>query len=207
MHAEASNGLSRRKVVWGRRACAAMVVVCGAMLSSCSDAIRTGQSSSYLVITSLVGQKGGGSNATPDSNLDSDVITVVNGSPTIFGDSGSASFELVMKDSLNTPSAVNAITLTQYHVKYIRSDGRNVQGVDVPYEFDGGMSFTVSDSGSVGFMLVRNQAKTEAPLAALATNGAIISTIAEVTFFGRDQTGRDVSVKGRIDINFANWGD
>ena len=95
----------------------------------------------------------------------------------------------------------------RYHVKYLRTDGRNVQGVDVPYEFDGGMSFTVTGTGTTGFMLVRNQAKTEAPLAALANSGRIISTIAEVTFFGHDQTGRSVTVTGRIDINFANWGD
>jgi hypothetical protein len=206
MDANASNQQVHRKVVWGRRAKAALALLSVALLPSCSEAIRTGQGSSYLVITSLVGQAGGGGDA-PDVNLDSDVLTVVNGSPTIFGDTGSATFQLVMKDTLNEPTANNAITLTQYHVQYIRSDGRNTQGIDVPYAFDGGMAVTVSGTATAGFMLVRNQAKTEAPLAALASNGQIISTIAEVTFYGQDQTGRAVSVKGRIDINFANWGD
>jgi len=65
MHADASNERIHRKVVWGRRAMAATVLLCAAITSSCSEAIRTGQSSSYLIITSLVGQKGGGANATP----------------------------------------------------------------------------------------------------------------------------------------------
>ena len=153
MHAHASIERVHRKVVWGRRARVAALLLCAAVLpASCSDSIRTGQSNSYLVITTLQGLKGGGSNAnTPDVNLDSDVITLVpalTGTPTIFGDTGTASFQLV-----------------------------------------------------------RNQAKTEAPLAALAHNNAVISTIAEVTFYGHDQSGRDVSVSGRLDINFANWGD
>ncbi len=51
------------------------------------------------------------------------------------------------------------------------------------------------------------QAKSEAPLAALATNFTTISTIAEVTFYGRDQTGREVTAVGNIGVHFSNWGD
>ncbi len=40
--------------------------------------------------------------------------------------------------SPSTPTSANFITVTRYHVKYVRTDGRNTQGVDVPYEFDGG---------------------------------------------------------------------
>ena len=52
--------------------------------------------------------------------------------------------------------------------------------------------------------------KLEKPLVTLAgTNGGalIISTIADVTFFGKDQTGRDVTVTGSMSINFADWAD
>ena len=34
-----------------------------------------------------------------------------------------------------------------------------------------------------------------------------ISAIAEVTFYGSDQAGHEVSVVGRIGVNFADWGD
>lgn len=203
--------VARRKAVWGGRARLAAVALCALALPSCSDAVRTGQSPAYLVITSLQGAKGGGSNSgTFGTTLASDVITLVpkdTGTPTIFGDSGQASLQLQMKDSLDTPSPPNAITLTQYHVKYVRADGRNVQGVDVPYEFDGGITVTVSGSATVGFTLVRNQAKMEAPLAALGNNPGVISTIAEVTFYGQDQNGRAVSVSGRIGVDFSNFGD
>jgi hypothetical protein len=57
------------------------------------------------------------------------------------------------------------------------------------------------------FEIVRHIAKDEAPLKALAFNGVIISTIGEVTFYGRDQAGREVSVVGRIGVNFGNFGD
>jgi hypothetical protein len=65
----------------------------------------------------------------------------------------------------------------------------------------------VSDDTTLGFMLVRNQAKEEAPLKALQTNPIVISTVARVTFYGHDQTGREVSVTGNIDVSFANYGD
>ncbi|MBW8712968.1 MAG: hypothetical protein JF632_02665 [Acidobacteria bacterium] len=97
--------------------------------------------------------------------------------------------------------------MTQYHVRYVRSDGHNIEGVDVPYAFDGGLAATVSADTTVGFTLVRNQAKAEAPLKALTTNPIVLSTIAMVTFYGHDQTGREVSATGNIDVTFANFGD
>jgi hypothetical protein len=35
----------------------------------------------------------------------------------------------------------------------------------------------------------------------------IISTIAEVTFYGRDQAGNDVAVAGLVSINFGDFAD
>ena len=35
----------------------------------------------------------------------------------------------------------------------------------------------------------------------------IISIIAEITFYGRDQTGHEVSRHRRISIDFGNFGD
>ena len=59
----------------------------------------------------------------------------------------------------------------------------------------------MTDTASVGFTLVRNQAKAEAPLKALGQNGLLITTIAKVTFYGHDQTGREVSVSGNIEVD------
>ena len=43
----------------------------------------------------------------------------------------------------NGPTSNNAITVNRYRVTYRRSDGRNTPGVDVPYAFDGAVTFTV----------------------------------------------------------------
>ena len=187
----------RRKAVWGGRialALFAMLVLLAA--ASCSDTIRTGQGSSYLVINSVSGPNG-----TP---VQSDVVSDDGG---VFADAGSASLQLQMKDVLSSPSPNNAITVTQYHVEYVRSDGHNIQGVDVPYAFDSGLTATITGSGTVNFTLVRIQAKEEAPLRALRQLGGAraISTIARITFYGHDQTGREVSVTGNLEVNFADW--
>jgi hypothetical protein len=163
---------------------------------SCGELTRQGTGSSYLVITSLRTASG--------DDLRSDVIT----DGTIFADPADVTFTLEMKDPEGGgPSPVNAITVNRYRVRFIRSDGRNTEGVDVPYAFDGAFTTTVSGTSSANFTLVRAQAKAEAPLAALATNLLVLSTIAEITFYGHDQTGREVLVTGQLGVHFANWAD
>jgi len=199
MNAEMQLESGRRKAVWGSRVRLGAAVAAVALATSCSDVVRTGQASSYLVLTNLAG---GSDNS---STVHSDVLSDTGG---IFTDSGTATFQVLMKDPGGlAPSPVNAITITQYHVEYIRSDGRNTPGVDVPFPFDSGVTSTISGSGAVGFTLVRIQAKLESPLAALAFHGGAqaISTIARITFYGHDQTGREVSVTGNLEVTFADW--
>jgi hypothetical protein len=201
-----------KKVVWGARArLGAVILVTLFGSASCGEMVRQGQASSYLIINALEGARGD----TPGqfvSVLSSDVVTVVSGNPTVFADPGRVVLALAMKNAgtpgnPTAPTANNFITVNRYRVKYIRADGRNTEGVDVPYAFEGAITGTVSGTSTFVFTLVRLQAKLEAPLAALAFNGNTISTIAEVTFYGRDQTGRETSVTGQISINFADWGD
>lgn len=190
--------------------------------SGCTSAVRNDSASSYLIIDTLQAAAG----VKPDTfggNLSSDVLTNVKKDiggtqvlvPTIFEDIGQATFRLGMKDPGTTatptaPSNANFITITQYHVNYVRSDGRNTPGVDVPYPFDGAITLTVGASTATAAMtLVRVQAKSESPLKALVGgNGAFaIATVAEITFYGKDQAGHEVSVTGKISVNFADWGD
>ena len=199
------------KAVWGAgmRLAGAVVLVLASV--SCGDLTRQGQSSSSLIISALEASPGSDA-STFTTNLLSDVVTVVGTQPTFFNDLGRVTFALGLKDpgsstSPASPTQANWITVDRYRVRYIRSDGRNTPGVDVPYPFDGAFTVTVSDDATGGFELVRVQAKLEAPLGALAGNGVVISTIAEVTFYGHDQTGRDVSTVGRIGVDFANFAD
>lgn len=178
---------------------------------ACGELTRQGTASSYLIVDALEAASGAESGQF-GGDLESDVVTVVNGTGTVVQDLGRVTLSLALKDpgpagSPNAPSPNNTITVNRYRVRYIRSDGRNTPGVDVPYGFDGAVTVTVSERTSATFALVRAQAKGEAPLAALANNPMIISTIADITFFGRDQTGRDVSTTARINIHFGNWAD
>ena len=189
--------------------------------AGCGNMATEGRSPVQLTLLSLQAASG----STPEefgSTLHSDVITNVDQTiggqtvsvPTIFGDNGAAEFALVLKDpgsdptSPVGPSPLNSVTITRYRVTYRRTDGRNAPGVDVPFPFDSGVTVTVTaDGGSTGFQLVRTAAKQEAPLRPLTNNPDIISAIADVTFYGRDQAGNDVSVTGSIGIDFGNFGD
>jgi hypothetical protein len=190
---------------------------------SCGDVVRTGRSPAYLVINSLQASSGGASAGPLSGSLQSDVLTIVttpspcsatNPCPTLFNDMGSVELQLALRDigtpaHPTMPTQNNEVTITRYRVVYRRADGRNIPGVDVPYGFDGGVTGTVPVSGTLklGFELVRHIAKQEAPLRQLIDSPVIISTIADVTFFGQDQVGNEVSVTGSILVDFGNFGD
>lgn len=197
-----------RKAVWGWRL--AIVALALAVGPSCGDLTKQGKGASYLIIDNLRGAPG----FTPtdfSNTLQSDVQTL--GSP--YEDVGEVVMRLGLKDpgspsGPNTPTFNNYITVTRYRVVFKRADGRKEYGVDVPYPFDGGMTFTAVGGTTGGtFVLVRAQSKLEAPLLALRGLGGalVISTIAEVTFYGHDQTGIPVSATGKISVNFADWAD
>lgn len=175
--------------------------------TSCTSAVRQGEGSSYLIILSITGVSGARDEDT-GTNLQSDVVT--DGS--VIEDEGVVEFLLGMKDvtSPTGPTTNNFITVTRYRVVFTRTDGRNIQGVDVPYAFEGALTVTVGEGvAAANFSLVRVQAKREAPLSALAGGGGLgaISTIAEITFYGHDQTGRAASATGRISVDFADYAD
>ena len=180
--------------------------ICGLSITSCADLARTGSGPSYLIMDAVQAAAGGGT-ATLASSLDSDVLT--NG--IAFLDRGQASIRVEMKNALSTtaPSPLSAITLNRYRVRFRRTDGQNREGIDVPFGFDGGTTVTIraGSSGVVAFDLVRPQAKLEAPLRNLVGRGGllIISAIAEVTFYGSDQAGNEVSVSGTIDVRFGDF--
>ena len=184
--------------------------------TACGDLVRASRSPVFLVIDSLQARPG---NATQFSGtLASDVITNVTTPapcspekpcPTVFNDVGQATLSLALKDVSVAPTTNNQVTITRYRVAYRRADGRNTQGQDVPFAFDGAVTVTIppASSSAVGFEIVRHVAKQEAPLVELISNGKIISTIADVTFYGRDQVGNEVSASGSILIDFGNFGD
>lgn len=194
----------------GRAATLCTVAVMAMGLVSCGDVAQSGSSPSTLVIDQLTASSGADP-AVGGNTLQSDVLT--RGSR--FADNGSAVMYLILKDNADptnaaVPSVVNRMKITRYRVVYRRADGRNTPGVDVPFPFDGAITATITHAtSSVNFTLVRAQAKVEAPLAALVDGGGavVISTIAEITFYGEDLAGNAFQATGSISVHFADWAD
>ena len=199
---------------------AATTLLTGAV--SCGDVARQGRAPVIVVVDSMQAASG----AAPEEMggfLLSDVQTMVqqtvNGAnvqvPTIFNDLGEATMRIIPKDlgtgSLTvTPSPLNAVTMNRYRIVYLRTDGRNTPGVDVPYPVDGAVTATISATPTVvPFEIVRHQQKLEQPLRSLASFGGrlFISTIAEITFYGVDQAGNDVQAKATISVSFGDYAD
>ena len=161
---------------------------------SCNDLLTASRSSTILVIERIGAASGG----TPDDPiptlLDSDVLT--NGG--VFPDIGRVTTRLAFKspgtsENPASPTSANWVTVTGYRVVFRRSDGRNVQGTDVPYAFEGGLTMTTVDISTAEFTLVRAQAKLEQPLIALRGGGGAVAL--------------SVIAEGTIGINFADFAD
>lgn len=199
-----------RRTLFQRGATVLVLGAVAALSSSCGEVARTGRSPAFLIIDAL--EASSGSEDEFSGFLMSDVVT----EGSVINDNGRVFFRLALKNPGSAvaplgPSTLNEITVTRYRVTFVRSDGRSTPGVDVPHAFDGAFTTTVgAQSGGEGtFILVRHQAKLEPPLRNLIGSGgaAFISTIAEVTFYGRDLAGNDVTASGAISVNFADFAD
>jgi hypothetical protein len=196
------------------------VVALATSATSCGSAVNAGSGPVFLSIDRIGGIAG---SATPVGNsqgsslLISDVLTLVSQGgtcsktapcPTVFGDSGVATLRLVPKNVALTPSSNNDVTLTRVHVAYRRTDGPSVPGVDVPFPFDTIVSATVTagEGAQVAFELVRVQAKLQSPLVQLVSSG-VLAAVCDVTFYGQDRTGNNITVTGSIQAEFSNWAE
>lgn len=168
-------------------------------LAGCSaDYVEDNQSPVILRITSING----------GARLESDVKTGAN-SDTVCPDLVELSVAVRPKNpNANIVQNAGDIFLQRYEVRYVRSDGRAVEGVDVPYRFSGLMTAVVANdaNASVSFEVVRRQAKLEPPLSQI--DGAqIVTMFAEVTVYGESVAGSGVSASGQLQVTFLNVAD
>jgi hypothetical protein len=113
------------------------------------------------------------------------------------------------------PQVAMAVFVERYEISYYRSDGRGVEGVDVPYRISGNLSTAVdvgTGSGqnvTVSLEVVRLQAKLEPPLLNLRGGGQaqVLSCFAQITIHGKTVAGEAVESTGTLQINFADYAD
>ncbi len=176
------------------------------ILSACNPIEDETRSASILVVERIQGQDYEGNTA---DYLQSDVIK----NNSVFADVATATLRASTLDPapmLGT-SQYNDIVLTKYTVSYSRTDGKNTPGIDVPLPFEGTLSvlLRVGSSTGVSFVIVREVAKMEPPLIALAEGRAegVLQVTARVDFYGHDLANRNVKATGYLPIYFANYVD
>jgi len=140
--------------------------------------------------------------------LDSDVRL---SSGTICADTISVALAVRAKNQNSVQITVpQHVLVQQYEVRYYRTDGRANEGIDVPYRYSGPLAaeVDVATSGTtpVPVQVVRRQAKIEPPLSNI-TGYQIVSMIAEITISGQTVAGETVSATGRMQVDFADFGD
>jgi len=122
--------------------------------------------------------------------------------------STSVGLEVVVKNPNNPGSPLESVILERYDVSFTRSDGRGVEGVDVPYRFSSSMTaeVAVAAAATVKIDIVRQQAKLEPPLSNI-TGLQIVDMTANVTVYGETVSRQAVSASGAAAIRFADFAD
>jgi hypothetical protein len=177
---------------------------------SCNAVENETNSSSILLVENIMGQDMEDNEA---NFLQSDVLykDPSTEAETIYADIATATLQTKLLNPLSVtgPSQYNDIMLDRYVVTYFRSDGNNIEGVDVPYSFEGHLSVNipVDSEVTITFVIVREVAKMEPPLVGL-TEGRDIGVLqvhAKVEFFGHDMANKNIKATGYLDIFFANY--
>jgi hypothetical protein len=177
------------------------------MLSGCNPLEDDSKSSSFIIVESVAGTDASGKAA---SFLQSDVVLT---NSIVTADVAKATLRASLLDPapILKPGQFNDIMLDRYIVSYSRVDGKNRQGVDVPYSFEGALTqiLKIGTSTSISFVVVREVAKLESPLIDLAQNRAegVIEATAKIEFYGHDLVENKVKATGYLTIFFANYAD
>jgi hypothetical protein len=183
------------------------LIIVALAMTACNTLENQSTSATRLQIVSLTGNDLQGK--TGSTTVFSDVIT--NGS--IINDSGVADILALTLDPMIEANQITPymdVLIDQIDVEFRRTDGRNVEGVDVPYRFTQPMSITVpiTKNAEIPFILIRHMAKQEAPLLRLRDNSEVLELVAVVTIHGKDLGGHRVApVTGYVTVWCANFAD
>lgn len=207
-HGARAGARTRRAGDRGRAALAAAGLALGA---ACSPGGPASSRSSYELLIERIEAPAAAAGDSRRTFVESDVVT----GGSVLQDTARATLRLVARDPAGrpgpaAPTAAVFATVDRYRVRYVRADGRNEPGVDVPHPWDGALTILVSPAGESGeFVLVRAAAKVDPPLVRLRGGGGdlVIHTLATVTFYGRAPGGARIEAAGSISVDFADWAD
>lgn len=200
---------------------AVLAVLAGLVTVGCTPDWATTNSTPYIMEIAGIAPAGG--------SIGSAIRSDVSVSGSVFNDDADVTVNIFRKNN-NTGmgvSPVEHIYLERYEVRFFRSDGRNQEGVDVPYRITGPLGniryHTPSVGGSgeveatVTITVVRHQAKLEPPLRNLKDvlssetgtfqlpGAGVLTTIAEITIHGRTVQGQGLEAKGNVQVTFADF--
>jgi hypothetical protein len=186
---------------WTMRLGLAAALGLGLGLAGCSPSYVTSNSSPVNLIIAAI--NGG-------AHLDSDVR---NGASSTFVCPDVVKVSVAVRNKNPNgpvPTVPSAVVLSSYEVRYTRTDGRGVEGIDVPYRITGNLSFSIdvasSGTSDVPLEVVRRQAKLEPPLSTINQTG-LLTAMAQITLYGQTVSGQAVSASAAFQIDFADFGD
>jgi hypothetical protein len=188
---------------------AVLVATLGLVMSGCAADFATQNSSSMILEVASLAPAG----ADPGGQLLSDVAT---DEGSVVNDDIDLTMNLYRKNpSVEGTSALEHVYLDRAEVRFLRTDGHNAQGVDVPYSFTvalGNVRFhTPTGTGeqeiTVPMTLVRHAAKLEPPLRNLrGGNGLLVLTcLAEITVYARQLDGQTLRASGTMQVTFGDF--
>ena len=193
------------------------VVGFAASMTACvPDWARENETGIIMEVAGITTFAGGQQGGTESDILMSDVLPV-------FNDDAVVTCNIYRKNpGVSSTSALEHIRLESYQVRYFRSDGHSVEGIDVPHRITGPLNSvrlhtpteTAEVEADVVITIVRHQAKLEPPLINLRATSlllpgeGIITTVAEITIFARQvTTGEPLTATGRVQVTFADFAD
>jgi hypothetical protein len=207
-----------------------LALAAAAASGGCTPDWATDNETPFIMeIASITG--GNDDSSGQGGEIRSDVLT--NGS--VFNDDAVVAVNIFRKNNNNDlgTSPVEHVYLDRYEVVYFRTDGRNTEGVDVPYRITGplgNLRFHTAGPGgggeveqTVNITIVRHAAKLEPPLSQLqnifAANPGdptsplllpgqgLITTVAEITIHGHTVQGGGLRATGRVQVTFGDFAD
>ncbi len=185
-----------------------LLMILLAALMGCSALEKNSLSNTRLVIESITGNDVSGSAGS--TIIYSDVLFTSGG---IINDNAAITATAKLLDTSNAaPTFYQDVMVDQVDVKFSRTDGRNVEGKDVPYGFSTPLSAYIAVDKEVAFSLtvITHNAKLESPLIELRdiVQEKVLALNATLTFYAKDMAGKRLEpVTRTVIIYCANFAD